>query len=64
LEAEAAQIGRQLIACKELVAHGRWHIFVKDEFGWSDTKAQKYMRTYRMSRVKELARLVEVIGRP
>jgi hypothetical protein len=38
------EIGRELIAAKATVVHGEWLGWLKDEFGWSDETARKYMR--------------------
>lgn len=38
------EIGRELIAAKAEVAHGGWLDWLKDEFGWHQTTASRYMQ--------------------
>jgi hypothetical protein len=46
--AEAGEeIGRELIAAKAKVAHGKWLPWLDAEFGWSDSTAQNYMNVAR-----------------
>lgn len=42
------EIGRELIVAKSLVAHGEWLPWLKDEFGWDERTARRYMEVARM----------------
>ncbi len=37
------EIGRELIAAKREVVHGDWLPWLRDEFGWTERTAQKYI---------------------
>lgn len=38
------EIGRRLAAAKEIAGHGGWLPWIEREFGWSEDKAEKFMR--------------------
>lgn len=41
------EIGHELIAAKTECAHGEWLPWLRDEFGWSDQTANRYMQVAR-----------------
>ena len=41
--ADIIAIGEHLIKAKKLAGHGHWHSWLKQEFGWEDRTAQRYM---------------------
>lgn len=43
----ALKIGERLCEAKELLGHGEFLPWIKDEFGWTDRTAQKLMAVYR-----------------
>lgn len=43
----ALKIGERLCEAKELLGHGEFGPWLKDEFGWTDRTAQKLMAVYR-----------------
>ena len=43
----ALKIGERLCEAKELLEHGEFLPWIKDEFGWTDRTAQKLMAVYR-----------------
>ena len=43
----ALKIGERLCEAKELLGHGEFLPWIKDEFGWTDMTAQKLMAVYR-----------------
>ena len=45
--AGALKIGERLCEAKELLGHGEFGPWLKDEFGWTDRTAQKLMAVYR-----------------
>lgn len=45
--AAALKIGERLCEAKELLGHGEFGPWLKDEFGWTDRTAQKLMAVYR-----------------
>lgn len=45
--AGALKIGERLCEAKELLGHGEFLPWLKDEFGWTDRTAQKLMAVYR-----------------
>lgn len=45
--AGALKIGERLCEAKELLSHGEFGPWLKDEFGWTDRTAQKLMAVYR-----------------
>ena len=50
------EIGRELIAAKAQVAHGEWLPWLKEEFGWHQTTASRYMQVaqaFKLSSVHE-----------
>lgn len=45
--ASACQIGKRLIEAKELVGHGEWGDYLKNEVAYSQSTANNFMRLYR-----------------
>lgn len=45
--ASACQIGKRLIEAKELVGHGEWGDYLKNEVSYSQSTANNFMRLYR-----------------
>lgn len=41
------EIGRRLVEAKELLEHGEWGQYLKDEFDWSQDRAGQLMRLFR-----------------
>lgn len=41
------EIGRRLVEAKELLDHGEWGQYLKDEFDWSQDRAGQLMRLFR-----------------
>jgi hypothetical protein len=49
------EIGRELIAAKAQVGHGEWLPWLRDEFGWSEDTAHRYMRVGRAFQIPQRA---------
>jgi hypothetical protein len=47
---DAIEIGRRLCRCKDLCGHGNWLPWVKREFGWRPSTAEKHMWLFRRTR--------------
>lgn len=47
--ADLLEIGRRLTECRVCIRHGRWGDWLREEFGWSDSTASRYMQAYELS---------------
>jgi hypothetical protein len=50
---DAIEIGRILTACKEKLRHGRWGLWLEDEFKWYDVQtSSRYMWIFQKSKLR------------
>jgi hypothetical protein len=47
--ADTIEIGRRLTAAKEILVHGSFLPWLKEEFAWSESAAQNFMRVYALA---------------
>ncbi|MGO9049931.1 MAG: DUF3102 domain-containing protein [Xanthobacteraceae bacterium] len=51
---DVVEIGRRLTECKEIAGHGRWSIWLDEEFGWSHSTALNFMSVFQVAQSKNV----------
>jgi hypothetical protein len=49
---DVIEIGARLTECKRICGHGRWLPWLRQEFGWEETTALRYMRLHELAQSK------------
>jgi hypothetical protein len=56
--ADIIDIGKRLIACKELLGHGNWGLWLESQFAWSESTALNFMRAAKLNESVPVADLL------
>ena len=49
---DVIEIGRRLTEVQEIVGHGKWSLWLEQEFGWTDRTARNFISVFELSKSK------------